>query len=98
MSLGRKVKFPEIEASAKGKGFDTSIFNAEDIAFLNEKLTSDVNDLTSQATGKILLQSVPQIDVSSTQIRQKLLNDEDVSEYMPAAVNQQLRGFINDNR
>lgn len=44
MSLGRKVKFPEIEASSKGKGFDTAIFNAEDIALTGE----DVHTITER--------------------------------------------------
>ncbi len=42
MSLGRKVKFPDIEASGKGKGFDTAIFNAENIALTGE----DVHKIT----------------------------------------------------
>lgn len=94
------------------EGFDIADFNKdkmleksnagkmdlEDYAFLAEKMTTDVSILTSQTAGAILLQSVPQLDISSTIIRQKFLNGDDVSEYMPAAVCQQLRGFINDNR
>ena len=71
---------------------------AKNYAFLTEKITTDVSVLTSQAAGRILLQSVPQLDISSTRIREKCLNDEDVSKYMSAAVNQQLRGFIHDNQ
>ena len=72
--------------------------DTEDYAFLAKKITTDVSVLTSQAAGRILLQSVPQLDISSTRIREKCLNGEDVSEYMPAVVNQQLRGFINDSQ
>jgi len=69
-----------------------------DYDFLAKKITTDVSVLTSQAAGRILLQSVPQLDISSTRIREKCLSGEDISDYMPAAVSQQLRGFINDNR
>lgn len=87
-------------------GFDQhNMFNdgldkkeAENNQFLAQKITTDVTALRTQATGLILLQSVPQLDISSTEIRQKCLNGEDVREYMPAVVNQQLRGFINDSR
>jgi nicotinate-nucleotide adenylyltransferase len=84
----------------QGKMLDqnTEKLEAKDKDFLVRKITTDVSELTSQAAGRILLQSVPQLDISSTRIRQKCLNDEDVSDYMPAVVTQQLRGFINDGR
>ncbi len=72
--------------------------DTENYAFLAKKITTDVSVLTSQVAGRILLQSVPQLDISSTRIREKCLSGEDISEYMPAAVSQQLRGFINDNQ
>jgi len=71
--------------------------DAENYNFLAKKITTNVSVLTSQAAGLILLQSVPQLDISSTRIREKCLSGEDISEYMPAAVSRQLRGFINDN-
>ncbi len=70
----------------------------ENYNFLAKKITTDVSALTSQEAGRILLQSVPQLDISSTRIREKCLSGEDISEYMSAAVSQQLRGFINDNQ
>jgi len=82
-------------------GFDPASIaehmNAEDYRFLADRMTHDAGALTSQAAGKILLKSVPQLDISSTQIRTNLLNGEDISQWVPAAVCQQLRGFIHDN-
>ena len=72
----------------------TERMSAEDYQFLVQRMTHDVNVLTAQETGKILLQSVPQLDISSTQIRAKLLKNEDVSQWMPEQVYLQLRGFI----
>ncbi len=68
--------------------------SAEDYQFLAERMTQDINALTSQETGKILLKSVPQLDISSTQIRAKLIKGEDVSQWVPEEVCLQLRGFI----
>lgn len=70
---------------------------AEDYQFLSARMTQDDKALTLQATGKILLKSVTQLDLSSTQIRANLLSGQDISQWVPAAVCQQLRGFINDN-
>lgn len=83
-------------------GFDPNTIaehmNAEDYRFLADRITNDAAALTSQATGKILLKSVSQLDISSTRIRKSLLQGEDISQWLPAAVCQQLRGFINDKR
>lgn len=84
-------------------GFDQASIadhmSSENYAFLKQRMTQDVNALSSLETGKILLQSVPQLDVSSTQIRTKLLNAEDVSQWLPSDVIQQLKRFtLDDNR
>jgi nicotinate-nucleotide adenylyltransferase len=83
-------------------GFDPTAIaehmTAEDYRFLAERMTHDTAALTKQATGKILLKSVSQLDISSTRIRKSLLHGEDISQWVPAAVCQQLRGFINDKR
>ncbi len=83
-------------------GFDQNTMAAQmmpdDYQFLSERITQDINEIRSKATGKILLKSVPQLDISSTRIRAKLLAGEDVSDWMPKAAYLQLRGFIkNDN-
>jgi nicotinate-nucleotide adenylyltransferase len=70
--------------------------SATDYQFLAEKMTHDVNALTPQETGKILLQSVPQLDISSTKIRSGLLKGEDISQWMPEQAYLQLRDFIYD--
>jgi nicotinate-nucleotide adenylyltransferase len=69
----------------------------ENYQFLCKRMTQDVKMLASREVGEILLQSVPQLDISSTQIRAKLLAGEDVSQWVPADVYQKLRGFIDDN-
>lgn len=79
-------------------GFDKETISeqmaAADYQFLSEKMTQDINEITAESTGKILLKSVPQLDISSTQIRAKLSAGEDVSQWMPAEEYLQLRGFI----
>jgi len=71
--------------------------SAADYRFLTEKMTSDVDLLKPQETGKILLKSVPQLDISSTHIRSCLLKGEEVSQWMPEQVYMQLRDFIYDD-
>ena len=68
-----------------------------DYEFLSQKMTQDVNALSPLETGEILLQSVPQLDISSTQIRAKLLNAEDISQWLPDEVLQQLKRFTLDD-
>ena len=85
----------------KRPGFDQDAIEAQfagvDYAFLAPRITMDVNELSRQESGKILLQSVPQLDISSTQIRDNLLDDEQISQWMPKQVYKQLRGFIDDD-
>jgi len=76
----------------------SSYMSADDYQFLAKRITTDDGALTLQASGKILLKSVPQLDISSTQIRANLLNGKDVSQWVPAAICQQLRGFITDEK
>ena len=82
-------------------GFDESVIadkmDADDADFLQQKIARNISDLTLQPTGKILLQSVPQLDISSTMIRESLSRGEDISQWMPAAAYTQLRGLVNDN-
>lgn len=82
-------------------GFDESAImhqiDAEDVEFLQQRITRNISDLSLQVAGKILLQSVPQLDISSTAIREKLSAGEDFSQWMPAAAYSQLRGLMNDN-
>ena len=79
-------------------GFDQASIaeqmTAADYQFLSARMTQDIDAIRSEVTGKILLQSVPQLDISSTQIRARLLAGEDVSEWMPEEEYLQLRGFI----
>ena len=68
-----------------------------DYQFLAGKITQDVSELASKDTGVILLQSVPQLDISSTQIREKLLKGDDVSQWLPEGIYQKLRGLKNED-
>jgi nicotinate-nucleotide adenylyltransferase len=83
-------------------GFDQALIleqvGAVNYPFLAEKMTQDSEILKQGKAGKILLQSVPLLDISSTEIRTKLLNGEDVSQLMPDEAHQKLRGFIDDDR
>ena len=67
---------------------------AGDYQFLSERMVQDINAITAESTGKILLKSVPQLDISSTRIRARLLASEDISQWMPEEEFLQLRGFI----
>lgn len=67
---------------------------AGDYQFLRERMVLDINGITAESTGKILLKSVPQLDISSTRIRAKLSAGEDISQWMPEEEYLQLRGFI----
>lgn len=82
-------------------GFDASViaqhFNDDDYRFIQPRLTTDSNVLARQASGKILLQSVPQLDISSTQIRSNLQSGQDVCQWMPEQECMQLRDIIHDN-
>ena len=83
-------------------GFDRASiaqqFDADDYAFLEQRMSSDVNTLTARDSGRILLQSVPQLDISSTSIRDNLSHQELMAQWMPEPVYMKLRGFINDDR
>ena len=83
-------------------GFDQALIleqvGAENYPFLAEKMTQDIETLKQENAGKIFLQSVPLLDISSTEIRTRLLKGEDVSQLMPDEAHQKLRGFIDDNR
>ncbi len=86
-------------------GFDRSEIAAhmdsDDYRFLEQKMSDDINIFTaqdsSQEKAKILLQSVPQLAISSTKIRENVQNSEKISQWMPPQAYQKLRGFINDN-
>ena len=83
-------------------GFDQALIleqvGAENYPFLAEKMTQDIETLKQGNAGKILLQPVPLLDISSTEIRTRLLKGEDISQLMPDEAHQKLRGFIDDNR
>jgi len=65
--------------------------NTDDYQFLMARMVGHGTALTPNETGKILLQSVPQLDISSTEIRANWLKDEIVRQWMPEAAYQKLR-------
>jgi nicotinate-nucleotide adenylyltransferase len=83
-------------------GFDESSvaqrFDEPDYNFLKQRMSSDADALMAQDSGRILLQSVPQLDISSTRIRDNLTNEELIAQWMPDQAYRKLRGFINDDR
>lgn len=82
-------------------GFDqntiSKCMNALDYGYINDRITADVNALSARECGKILLQSVPELDISSTMIRDMLKNRKDISEWVPQAVCQQLMRKTNND-
>ena len=87
-------------------GFDSkqmqAHMNSIDYRFLKQQMTQDINIFarreSSRDRAKILIQSVPQLDISSTRLRQQLNAGEDISQWMPSSAYRTLRGFVNDNR
>ena len=61
-----------------------------DNQWLEPFLTNDSADLKREASGRILLQSVTQVDVSASEIRQLINNSQDISHLVPPLVHQQL--------
>ena len=87
------INRPGFDASSIERGFD-----AADYDFLKQRLCSDTDALMAQDSGQILLQSVPQLEISSTMIRDNLADEELIAQWMPDQVYRKLRGFINDDR
>ncbi|MCK4834655.1 MAG: hypothetical protein KAT12_07745, partial [Gammaproteobacteria bacterium] len=83
-------------------GFDRSEIkghmDSNDYLFLAQRMTTDVNAFMAQESpqemGKILLQSVPQLDISSTRIRNMLQDGDEISQWMPQQAYEKLRGFF----
>jgi len=65
-------------------------------ADLGSRITRDKAQLQVQKSGKILLQSVTQLAISASEIRQRLQNRQPVSDWLPVDVYQQLMRFISD--
>ena len=58
--------------------------------WLEPYLSENVVDLKREASGRILLQSVTQVDVSASGIRQLIKKGQDISHLVPAKVHQRL--------
>ena len=85
---------PGFDLSGISKGMNT-----QDYRYIIDRITDDVSALSARECGKILLQSVPELDISSTMIRETLKNKKDISAWVPPAVCQQLmRNTNNDDR
>ena len=63
---------------------------------LRKHLCQEKSELAMQPGGKILLQSVPQLAISSTQIRQRLQTGQDASEWLPENVYKHLLRLLED--
>lgn len=82
-------------------GFDESELiehiDADNYQYLTAKMVTQATALLPNETGKILLQSVPQLDISSTEIRANWLTDDIVRQWMPETAYQQLREIKYDH-
>lgn len=65
-------------------GFDWP--SAPELKALESCRTSDVNELKREPTGRILLQSVTQLDISASEIRRQLQAGLDIRYLLPEAV------------
>ena len=60
-------------------------------------LSDNIEDLKREAAGRILLQSVTQVDLSASKIRQQLKNGQDIRQLMPEKAHQLLMQMIQRN-
>ena len=65
---------------------DLNHLNAEVKALLDAHATTNIQALAQQASGKILVQEIAALDISSTQIREQLNQREAISQLIPAKV------------
>jgi len=69
-----------------------------DNQWFGQFITDDKTDLKREASGRILLQSVSQVDVSASEIRNLIKTSQDISHLMPAKVYQRLMAMAkNEN-
>ena len=61
-------------------------WNAEIHSLVELHQTNDVNVLKNSASGKILIQKIATLDISSTQIREQIASKTNVSDVMPKSV------------
>ncbi|MCF8158408.1 MAG: nicotinate-nucleotide adenylyltransferase [Burkholderiaceae bacterium] len=61
-------------------------WNTEVELLLEAHQTKDANSLKNSASGKVLIQEIAALDISSTQIRQHIASKTDVSNFMPRSV------------
>ena len=55
-------------------------------ALLQNRLCADINEFSQNRTGQVMLLDVPQIRISSTQIRQRLKEHQDIEDLVPSEV------------
>ncbi|MFM1911420.1 MAG: putative nicotinate-nucleotide adenylyltransferase [Pseudomonadota bacterium] len=65
---------------------DLSNLNAEVKTLLEKHETKNVEEVKKQAYGKILIQEIAALDISSTEIREKIAQDKDVRSMVPEAL------------
>jgi nicotinate-nucleotide adenylyltransferase len=61
-------------------------WNAEVKSLVETNQTNDTNTLKNSASGKVLIQEIAALDISSTQIRQHMASKTNVSDEMPSSV------------
>jgi nicotinate-nucleotide adenylyltransferase len=61
-------------------------WNTEVELLLETHQTNDANTLKTSASGKVLIQEIEALDISSTQIRQHIASKTNVSDVMPSSV------------
>ena len=65
---------------------DLSDLNPEVKNLLNKHEVKSIEEIRAQAHGKILIQEIAALDISSTAIREKIRNKQDVSDVIPNGV------------
>lgn len=75
-------------------GYDFESITISDV--LRSHITGNKAQLYEQEAGRILLQSVPQLAISSTEIRQHLRNQRIMENWLPKDVYKQLERFLPD--
>ena len=68
-------------------------WNAEVASLLESHHTRDIDTIKNSANGKILIQEIEALDISSTQIREHIASKKDVDNLMPSNVVNYIREY-----
>lgn len=72
-------------------GYPLEIARLQDKAWIEQHLTQDIQQLHSHPAGYIYLADTPELDISATQIRQRLMLHQPCNDLLPPVVQEYIR-------